>query len=263
MYRRLERKYNRDKIIEIENISTSDTKQFWKAIHKLSPQSKKHIPIEVYNEDGNIETDMDKVLNKWSSEYQMLYTFLPESGTFDDQFFNEHKHNLINIEQNGHILEGLNHRILLEELYKVISNSKNNKSVGIDNLPNVIFKNKRSNTLLTALFNKILDTGLSPSIWGLSIIKPIPKDSMIDPRLPLQYRGISLLSTIYKFYTSILNSRLTDTAERNNILHDEQNGFRKNRSCADHIFSLTFIIRNLKNKITPYFRSICGPRKSL
>ncbi len=52
---------------------------------------------------------------------------------------------------------------------------------------------------------------------------------MIDLRLPLQYRGISLLSTIYQFYTSILNnSRLTDTVERNNIFHDQQNVFRKN-----------------------------------
>ncbi len=69
---------------------------------------------------------------------------------------------------------------------------------------------------------------------------------MIDPRLPLQYRGIRLLTTIYKFYTSILNSRLTDPAEKNNIFHDEQNGFQKNRTCANHIFSLTSIIRNRK-----------------
>ncbi len=125
VYRRLEKKYNRDKIIEIENIPISDPTQFWKAIHKLGSKSKNHIPIEVYNEDGNIETDMNKVLNKWSSEYEVLYTFLPESGTFDDQFVNEHKQNLINIEQNGHILEGLNHRISLEEVDKVISTSKN------------------------------------------------------------------------------------------------------------------------------------------
>ncbi len=72
--------------------------------------------------------------------------------------------------------------------------------------------------------------------------------SMIDPHLPLQYRGISLLSTINKFYTYILNSRLTDTAERNKIFHDEQNGFQKNHSCADHIISLISIIRNRKNK---------------
>ncbi len=253
MHRRLERKYNIDKIIEIENIPTSDPKQVWKAIHKLGPKSKKHIPVEVevYNEDGNIQTDMNKVLNQWSLAYEMLYTFLPGSGTFYDQFFNGNKQNFTNIEQNGHILEGQNHRISLEEVDKVISNSKNNKSVGIDNLPNEIFKNKRPNTLLTAVFNKILDTGLTPSIWGLYIIKPIPKNSMIDPRL-LQYRGISLLSTIYQFYISILNSRLTDTAERNNIFNDEQN-----------IFSLTSIIRNHKNKKTPYFHGIHRPKISL
>ncbi len=28
------------------------------------------------------------------------YTFLPESGTFDDNCFSEYKHNLINIEKN-------------------------------------------------------------------------------------------------------------------------------------------------------------------
>ncbi len=145
-------------------------------------------------------------------------------------------------------MEGLNHRISLEEADKVISNCKNNKSVGIDHFPNEIFKNKRSNTLLITLSNKIFDRGITPSICGLSIIKPIPKNSMIDPRLLLHYRGICLLSTIYKFYTSFLNSRLTYTAERNNIFHNEQNGFRKNHSCADHIFSLTSIIRNHKNK---------------
>ncbi len=131
----------------------SDPKQFWKTINKLGPKSKKNIQVEVYIEDCNIETDMNKVLNKWSSEYEVLYTFLPESGTFDNKYFNEPKQNLIDIEQNGHTLEGLNHRISLEEVDKIISNSKNNKSVGIDNLPSEIFKNKRSNTLLTVLFN--------------------------------------------------------------------------------------------------------------
>ncbi len=68
MYKRLERKYYRDTIIEIKHIPTSDPKQFWKAIHKLGPKLKKHIPLEVYNEVGNIEIDINKVLNKWSSE---------------------------------------------------------------------------------------------------------------------------------------------------------------------------------------------------
>ena len=40
--------------------------------------------------------------------------------------------------------------------------------------------------------------------------------------------------------------------ETKKILVDEQNGFRKNRSCEDHIFSLSSVIKNrmLENKHT-------------
>ena len=252
-YRTLERKYKRDTIIEIENISTTDPNKFWKTIKKLGPPKKSNIPLEVYNDDGHIENDLDKVLEQWKLEFQKLYTFLPEPGTFDDQFYDNCKQNLATIEQNGDILEGLNHIISIEEVEKVLSNSKSNKAVGIDNLPNEIFKGNTSTLSLTTLFNKILDTSITPSIWNLAIIKPIPKNSMIDPRLPLQYRGISLLSTVYKFYTSVLNTRLTNTAENENLFCDEQNGFRKKRSCADHVFSLTSVIRNRKNKKLPTF----------
>jgi len=48
-------------------------------------------------------------------------------------------------------------------------------------------------------------------------------------------------------YSTILNWRLTNITESNNLLCEEQNGFRKNRSCIDHIYSLTSIIRNQKN----------------
>ncbi len=64
------------------------------------------------------------------------------------------------------------------------------------------------------------------SIWNLAIIKPIPKNALADPRLPLEYRGISLLSTVYKLFTSVLNKRIVQTAETNSLYSDEQNVFR-------------------------------------
>ena len=67
---------------------------------------------------------------------------------------------------------------------------------------------------------------------------------------PLNYRGITLAPVIYKIYCTILNKRLSQLEEQNEILHDAQNGFRKNRSTVDHISSLTSIIetRKLKRK---------------
>ena len=84
---------------------------------------------------------------------------------------------------------------------------------------------------------------LSTTHIRLVIIKPIPKGSSIDPKLPMQYRGISLLSTVYKLYTAVLNDRLLKFSERN-IYCDEQNGFRPNRSCTDHIYILSSILRH-------------------
>ena len=43
-----------------------------------------------------------------------------------------------------------------------------------------------------------------------------------------------------------MNNRIDKYLHANNILHDEQNGFRKKRSCQDHISSLIFLIENRK-----------------
>ena len=84
-----------------------------------------------------------------------------------------------------------------------------------------------------------------PSIWLRAIINLILKGLGKDPYVPINYRGISLLSSISKCYTSIMNERLVKLCDKNQILVDEQNGFRKHRSCNDHLFSLTSIIRNI------------------
>ena len=86
-----------------------------------------------------------------------------------------------------------------------------------------------------------------PSVWSLSIIAPIPKSAAKDPCVPLNYRGISLLSCLYTVYTSLLNTRLASLCESNEYLVDEQNGFRSKRSCQDHIYALSSIIRNRKS----------------
>ena len=79
-------------------------------------------------------------------------------------------------------------------------------------------------------------------MWKYGIINPIPKAGNQDARVPLNYRGITLTSAVYKLFCCIINNRITQWADDNNIIADEQNGFRKKRSCLDHITSLTSII---------------------
>ena len=88
-------------------------------------------------------------------------------------------------------------------------------------------------------------SGLNPSDWDASHIKPIPKKEK-DHRDPLQNCCITLMCCVSKLYSSILNRRQQTFLEKNNILVEEQNGFRASRSCIDHILVLCSILRNRK-----------------
>ena len=104
---------------------------------------------------------------------------------------------------------------------KVIYKSKDNKSCGFDKIPYEVLKFKTVLDTLHSLFQFCLDKGKIPYIGRNTIILPITKESTKDPRVPLNYRGISLLSCISKLYSSFLNNRLLSYLEAN----DGQNGF--------------------------------------
>ncbi len=83
-----------------------------------------------------------------------------------------------------------------------------------------------------------------PSVWLKSVINPISKGSNKDPLGPLNYRAIGLMSYVGNIFYGIINKRIVNYCEINNIYEDEQNGFRHKRSCEEHIYTLTSIIRN-------------------
>ena len=120
----------------------------------------------------------------------------------------------------------LNSTITQDEVNHAVMKAKNGKAVGVDKLPNEVFKNDCVPKALCALFQLCFESSKIPSDWLKAIILPIPKSSQNDPRIPLNYRGISLLSTTSKLFTSILNNRLLNYMESNNKFVDEQNGFR-------------------------------------
>ena len=255
--KKTKRLYIKQKHCEIEELQTNDPRKFWDHIKNLGPKSKKTIPMEVYDEYGNVTDDPQSVLSKWEHEFKTLLERIQtsEHSEFDETFYEQ----VLKFKQDleNHIQDSpeptnnediLNTPISVDEISKACSNSKNSKSPGIDKLPYEVYKNDRSIKLLHALFNRCFSTGMVPSVWKKAIIKPIPKNSASDPRVPLNYRGISLLNSSSKLFTMVLNTRLTVYLDANEIIVDEQNGFRKLRSCADHLFTLCSIIRNRKSK---------------
>ena len=61
------------------------------------------------------------------------------------------------------------------------------------------------------------------------------------------YRGITLLSIVEKFFVGILNERLNKFAEKFNIICENQAGFRKSYRTTDHIFTLNATVEHFLN----------------
>lgn len=246
-YRAEERKYKREQSERFDTFQTSDPSAFWNELNKLGPKTKRKIPIEVYNSRNEVVTDLPEVLNKWKTDFERLYNLDNQSGNSDSDThikfaITQYESNMLDplfIENSA-----LNGDFTLDEIRHVIDKSKNGKAAGIDKIPYEALKNDMVITVLQNLFQLCFDTGKVPSVWLKSILKPIEKAKDNDPKIPLNYRGISLICCCAKLYSSLLNNRITTYFDSINFISDEQNGFRKNRSCVDHIFTIDSVLRN-------------------
>ena len=118
--------------------------------------------------------------------------------------------------------------------------------MGDDGIPPGVYKsfNKQLITLLTMLFNNVLNTREYPSSWSTGIICPIHKSGPTND--PTNYRGITLLNCMGRIFNAVLKNRLTEWAERTEMLPESQFGFRKNRRTTDCIFILNALIEQAK-----------------
>ena len=148
----------------------------------------------------------------------------------------------LQIPQNQQTNKTLNKPFTIEELCSHIKKLKNNKTPGIDNILNEFIKHcpKELHPAIVRLFNIILESGKVPSEWTVGIIKALYKNKG-DIEDANNYRGITLLSCLGKLFTSIINTRLYDYVTKENLLGNEQVGFRPKHSTLDHIFALHVI----------------------
>jgi len=250
--RKAERRYRKLTIDNIEITCTVNPKQFWKKLKSLGPRKTHEIPLQIKQGETFI-TETNAVLDHWTNEFTQLYNPNSLDNLFDDAFYREicviaqgkeQEMNNYMYEENA----AINGEITFNELYTTSGKLKNSKACGIDGIPNEILKNPNITPILIALMNMCFYKNVLPSLWAKSIIRPIPKSSANDPYTPLNYRGISLLSCTSKLLSSILNRRISNYCDTLDLVVDEQNGFRRNRSCEEHIFTLTSIIRKRKHE---------------
>lgn len=234
--RRSKRQFRRKRQLEFLHQQKYKARTFWRRFKSLTENHvKDKLPEMVIDPQapGKEVCEPSEVLKVWEHYFHNLLNITSDSLVSD----------CVNSLPNPPSCDSLNDPISLEEVESAVYANPTSKAAGFDKIRANYIKNAPCVSFLHTFFNFCLQSGCTPTAWGRAIIKPIPKTNR-PTKKPNDYRGISLQPVIAKTYCRILNNRLKMWAEVNDILSDEQNGFRPGRSCQDHIFTLMSIIEN-------------------
>jgi hypothetical protein len=88
---------------------------------------------------------------------------------------------------------------------------------------------------ITRIFQTSLDEGSVPKDWRKANIAPIFKKG--DKSKPANYRPVSLTAICSEILQHIIHSNIMNHLSQNNLLSENQHGFRARRSCETQIIT--------------------------
>lgn len=159
----------------------------------------------------------------------------------------------------------------VRELVLFLKTAKPNKAPGQDRISYEFYKNAPDSFLneILSLLNFIFLHEEIPDSFRSSVIVPLFKKG--DINIVSNYRGLSLLDTMYKMFTGLLLARINSWLDFNGTINEYQAGFRREYSTIDNLFNLTSIVNlgfNQKRKTFAFFVDFSSafdiiPRNSL
>ncbi|XP_058064632.1 uncharacterized protein LOC131214270, partial [Anopheles bellator] len=223
LHRRKKRQQWERVLAEAEDcFSRHDARSFYKKINGVRNRIVS-APVMCNDREGNLITDRAEVARRWKEHFRVLLNGEGNSG--------DERSSLV-IENDGKAVDPPS----MDEVKKAVKELKNCKAAGKDGIPAELFK-VGSEKLLCALHRLMLKVWTDeelPSDWLEGLICPIYKKGH---RLDCSnYRGITLLNTVYKVLSHILCQRLRPLQET--FVGDYQCGFRAGRSTTDQMFTL-------------------------
>lgn len=79
------------------------------------------------------------------------------------------------------------------------------------------------------------------------VVVPIKKKGLGE-RME-QYRGVTIMPTLYKIYAAVLKGRLREEVKGKGMIPPGQSGFRKEMGTIDNIYVLNYVMnRQLRKK---------------
>ncbi|KAL4240483.1 hypothetical protein ACF0H5_001275 [Mactra antiquata] len=221
--------FDKEQTTKLSNARHKNAKLYWSMLKQCAGVSKSNISLSVFEQ-------YFKSVNNPDSQF-----FTPDEDIVN--FIDRYEQNEYNI-----MFEELNMTISLLEVQKAIKELKTNKSSGPDLILNEFFihGNYILAPYLLKLMNKVFETEYFPQSWSEGYVIPLHKKGSISNEN--NYRGITLLSTLGKLFTKILNNRLIGWAENYSVYIEAQAGFRTKMGTTDNIFVLHGLITHMLNE---------------
>ena len=147
------------------------------------------------------------------------------------------------------------------EIKKIVTKLPTKRSSGHDNISNILLKEIINNIahVLCVIFNKSLEQGEFPSMMKLAEVVPLYKGK--EHYLEMNYRPISLLTTISKVLEKIVYQRINSFLQNTGQLYDNQYGLRESHSCEHTIGQvINGIVKGLENRVTVLACCLTSPR---
>jgi len=137
-----------------------------------------------------------------------------------------------------------------EEILTLINGLDSKNSCGHDDIP--VRTSKLSKYLLAPLLSNVINGSICDGVFpnNLKIAKVVPLFKSGDSEIPTNYRPISVLTYFSNIFEKVLYGRLNDYFTKNNLLSQQQYGFRNNHSTSLAITDLyENLLHNLNNKL--------------
>lgn len=226
------------------NKNKNSSKALWDCVNDICSKSQpKTIINNIKLTDGCTTENKQEISDAFNQHYSDL------GKTYASKIINPPENFT---EKNIHIENTMYLHLTNEmEVLDIIKELKPKKSPGFDNIRSEVIKEvaKEISKPLTSLINKCFENECFPKPLKDGIIKPLYKSG--EKLEIINYRPISLISSIAKIIEKILKRRITKFLDKHKIISNHQYGFREGRSTEDAILKLTSHLYKALDSKTP------------
>ena len=205
----------------------------WKLIKSMLSWTSGGPPIQL-SINGNIIRKPVEIANAMNSYFvskiNNIVNSLPQSNQNSSSFL----HKLM----RNRICEFSLKSVHPDTIDKIISNMKNVKSCGLDEIDSSVIKLARADLVpaLTHIVNLSISQRCFPVEWKTAKIVPLHKKN--DVMEPKNYRPVALLSIMSKILERAIFQQIVDYMEHNKLFHPSRHGFRAGRSTTTALLEM-------------------------